>query len=68
MTTRERILSIRLADAIKKNPEYAERLQLRFVMKEPTKDADSDEACEQTAAENDRRDDLQMGRMICRMD
>lgn len=50
MTKRERILSIRLADAIKKNPEYAERLQLRFVMKEPTKDADSDEACEQNSS------------------
>lgn len=50
MTTRERILSIRLADAIKKNPEYAERLQLRFVMKEPTKDADSDEACVQNSS------------------
>lgn len=35
MNTRERILSIRLAEAIKKQPEFAKRLQLRFVMKEP---------------------------------
>jgi hypothetical protein len=35
MNTRERILSIRLAEAIKKQPEFARRLQLKFVMKEP---------------------------------
>jgi hypothetical protein len=50
MTTRERILSIRLADTMKKNPEYAERLQLRFVMKEPTENPDPVDACVQNSS------------------
>lgn len=35
MDTKERILSIRLIEAVKKQPEFAERLQLKAVMKEP---------------------------------
>jgi hypothetical protein len=57
MNTRERILSIRLAEAMKKQPEYAAGLRLRFVMKEPaaeardlsdrtTENVRSDEACQ----------------------
>jgi len=50
MTTRERILSIRLADTMKKIPEYAERLHLRFVMKEPAKTPDPVDACVQNSS------------------
>lgn len=50
MTTREQILSIRLADTMKKMPEYAERLHLRFVMKEPAKTPDPVDACVQNSS------------------
>lgn len=35
MDTKERILSLRLIEAVKKQPEFADKLQLKAVLKEP---------------------------------
>lgn len=42
MDTKERILSIRLMEAMKKQPEFSKRLQMKAVMKEPGRQARSD--------------------------